>query len=72
MTFRTPRRTESLLPRVRCPDRRGPFRDVNGPPYVAVRTGLGEGRPGLVPSLITPDIHYPNNRNAIYVFALHN
>jgi len=43
---------------------------VNGRQYVAISTGLGGGSPRIVPSQLTPDIHYPNSGNALYVFAL--
>ena len=38
--------------------------------YIAVTTGLGGGSPQNVPQAIAPDIHYPRNGNALYVFAL--
>jgi len=43
---------------------------VGGKQYVAVTTGLGGGSPRNVPRTILPDIHYPTNGNALYVFAL--
>jgi alcohol dehydrogenase (cytochrome c) len=43
---------------------------VGGKQYVAVTTGLGGGSPRNVPRTILPDIHYPANGNALYVFAL--
>lgn len=43
---------------------------VNGKQYIAISTGLGGGSPRIVPSRLTPDIHYPNTGNALYVFAL--
>jgi alcohol dehydrogenase (cytochrome c) len=43
---------------------------VNGRQYVAVSTGLGGGSPRIVPSRLTPEIHYPDTGNALYVFAL--
>jgi alcohol dehydrogenase (cytochrome c) len=43
---------------------------AGGKQYVAVTTGLGGGSPRLVPRTITPDIHHPNNGNALYVFEL--
>jgi alcohol dehydrogenase (cytochrome c) len=43
---------------------------VGGRQYIAVSTGLGGGSPRLVPSVLDPDVKYPNNGNALYVFAL--
>jgi alcohol dehydrogenase (cytochrome c) len=43
---------------------------VDGKQYVAVTTGTGGGSPRVVPTTIAPEIHYPQNGNAIYVFAL--
>lgn len=43
---------------------------VDGRQYVAVSTGLGGGSPRIVPSRLTPQIHYPDSGNALYVFAL--
>jgi alcohol dehydrogenase (cytochrome c) len=43
---------------------------IGGKQYVAVTTGLGGGSPRNVPRTILPDIHYPQNGNALYVFAL--
>ncbi len=43
---------------------------VGGKQYVAVTTGLGGGSPRNVPRTILPDVHYPANGNALYVFAL--
>jgi alcohol dehydrogenase (cytochrome c) len=43
---------------------------IDGKQYVAVSTGLGGGSPRNVPRTILPDIHYPLNGNALYVFAL--
>jgi alcohol dehydrogenase (cytochrome c) len=43
---------------------------VGGRQYVAVPTGVGGGSPRVVPSLIAPEIHHPQNGNALYVFAL--
>lgn len=43
---------------------------VDGKQYIAVSTGLGGGSPRIVPSILTPDINYPNQGNALYVFAL--
>jgi alcohol dehydrogenase (cytochrome c) len=43
---------------------------VDGKQYVAVSTGLGGGSPRNVPRTILPDIRYPQNGAALYVFAL--
>src|SRR5882762_627689 len=43
---------------------------IDGKQYVAVTTGLGGGSPRNVPRTILPDIHYPGNGNALYVFTL--
>ena len=43
---------------------------VGGKQYIAVPTGLGGGSPRNVPQAIAPDIHYPRNGNALYVFTL--
>ncbi len=43
---------------------------IDGKQYIAVTTGLGGGSPRLVPRTITPEIHHPDNGNAIYVFEL--
>jgi alcohol dehydrogenase (cytochrome c) len=43
---------------------------AGGKQYIAVTTGLGGGSPRNAPDVLAPDIHYPANGNAIYVFAL--
>ena len=43
---------------------------VGGRQFIAVPTGLGGGSPRMVPSVLAPEVHYPSNGNAIYVFAL--
>jgi len=43
---------------------------AGGKQYIAVTTGTGGGSPRVVPTTIAPEIHYPQNGNAIYVFAL--
>jgi alcohol dehydrogenase (cytochrome c) len=43
---------------------------VGGRQFIAVPTGLGGGSPRLVPSVLAPEVHYPANGNALYVFAL--
>jgi len=43
---------------------------VGGKQYIAVSTGLGGGSPRMVPGILAPEVHYPSNGNALYVFAL--
>jgi alcohol dehydrogenase (cytochrome c) len=43
---------------------------VGGKQYIAVSSGLGGGSPRMVPSVLAPEVHYPSNGNALYVFAL--
>jgi alcohol dehydrogenase (cytochrome c) len=43
---------------------------AGGKQYVAVATGLGGGSPRNVPATITPEIKYPANGHALYVFEL--
>ena len=43
---------------------------IAGKQYIAVSTGLGGGSPRMVPTVLAPDVHYPSNGNALYVFAL--
>jgi alcohol dehydrogenase (cytochrome c) len=43
---------------------------IGGKQYVAVTTGLGGGSPRNVPRVILPDVHFPQNGNALYVFTL--
>ncbi|HZP34610.1 MAG TPA: PQQ-binding-like beta-propeller repeat protein [Candidatus Acidoferrales bacterium] len=43
---------------------------AGGKQYVAVTTGLGGGSPRNVPRMIEPDVHHPQNGNALYIFAL--
>lgn len=43
---------------------------IGGKQYIAVTTGLGGGSPRDVPRVIAPEIHFPGNGNALYVFAL--
>ncbi len=43
---------------------------AGGKQFIAVSTGLGGGSPRMVPSVLAPDVHYPANGNALYVFAL--
>jgi len=43
---------------------------VDGKQYIAIESGLGGGSPVGKPTTLLPDIHHPNNGNAIFVFAL--
>jgi alcohol dehydrogenase (cytochrome c) len=43
---------------------------VGGKQYIAISSGLGGGSPRMVPSVLAPEVHYPNYGNALYVFAL--
>ncbi len=43
---------------------------IGGRQYIAVPTGLGGGSPRMVPGVLAPEVHYPSNGNALYVFAL--
>jgi alcohol dehydrogenase (cytochrome c) len=43
---------------------------IGGRQYIAVTTGLGGGSPRQVPRAVAPDIHHPQNGNALYVFTL--
>jgi alcohol dehydrogenase (cytochrome c) len=43
---------------------------AGGKQYVAVTTGLGGGSSRGVPTVLAPEIKYPNYGNAMYVFAL--
>ena len=43
---------------------------IGGRQFIAVPTGLGGGSPRMVPSVLAPEVHYPSNGNALYVFAL--
>jgi glucose dehydrogenase len=43
---------------------------IDGKQYVAVSSGLGGGSPRNVPRTILPEVHYPLNGNALYVFTL--
>jgi alcohol dehydrogenase (cytochrome c) len=43
---------------------------VDGKQYIAVTTGVGGGSPRIVPRVVTPEIHVPDDGNALYVFAL--
>jgi PQQ-dependent dehydrogenase (methanol/ethanol family) len=43
---------------------------AGGHQYIAVTTGLGGGSPRNVPETISPEIEYPRNGQALYVFRL--
>jgi alcohol dehydrogenase (cytochrome c) len=43
---------------------------VDGKQYIAVNTALGGSSPRTVPGVIAPEITYPRNGNALYVFSL--
>jgi len=43
---------------------------IGGKQYIAVTSGLGGGSPRNVPRTILPDVHHPQNGNALYVFTL--
>lgn len=43
---------------------------IDGKQYIAVTTALGGTSPRTVPALVAPEITYPRNGNAIYVFSL--
>ncbi|MCZ2151428.1 MAG: PQQ-binding-like beta-propeller repeat protein [Bryobacterales bacterium] len=43
---------------------------IGGRQYIAVTAGLGGGSPRDVPHVIAPEIHFPGNGNALYVFEL--
>ena len=43
---------------------------IDGKQYIAVTTAVGGTSPRTVPALVTPEIQYPENGNALYVFSL--
>ncbi len=43
---------------------------VDGKQYIAVMAGLGGGSPRLAPTVLTPEIKFPQNGQALYIFAL--
>ena len=45
---------------------------VDGKQYIAVTTALGGTSPRTIPGLVSPEITYPRNGNALYVFSLPN
>ena len=45
---------------------------IDGKQYIAVTAALGGTSPRTVPRLVSPEITYPRNGNALYVFSLGN
>ena len=45
---------------------------IDGKQYIAVTTALGGTSPRTIPGLVSPEITYPRNGNALYVFSLPN
>ena len=43
---------------------------VDGKQYIAVESGLGGGSPVGKPTTLMPNVHFPGNGAAIFVFAL--
>jgi len=43
---------------------------VDGKQYIAVMAGLGGGSPRQAPTALVPEIHFPQNGQELYVFAL--
>ena len=43
---------------------------AGGKQFIAVTTGLGGGSTRGVPTVLAPEVKYPNYGNALYVFAL--
>jgi alcohol dehydrogenase (cytochrome c) len=43
---------------------------IDGKQYIGVTTALGGTSPRQVPRVVSPEITYPNNGNALYVFSL--
>jgi alcohol dehydrogenase (cytochrome c) len=43
---------------------------IDGKQYIAVTSALGGSSPRTVPGVIAPEITYPRNGNALYVFSL--
>jgi len=43
---------------------------IDGKQYIAVTAALGGTSPRQVPAVVSPEITYPNNGNALYVFSL--
>ncbi|PCH61746.1 MAG: alcohol dehydrogenase, partial [SAR86 cluster bacterium] len=43
---------------------------IDGKQYIAVTTALGGTSPRTVPGVVAPEIVYPRNGNALYVFSL--
>ena len=45
---------------------------IDGKQYIAVTAALGGTSPRTIPRLVSPEITYPRNGNALYVFSLGN
>jgi alcohol dehydrogenase (cytochrome c) len=45
---------------------------IDGKQYIGVTAALGGSSPRTVPRLVSPEITYPRNGNALYVFSLGN
>jgi alcohol dehydrogenase (cytochrome c) len=43
---------------------------IDGKQYVAVMAGLGGGSPRAAPTALVPEIKFPQNGQALYIFAL--
>jgi alcohol dehydrogenase (cytochrome c) len=43
---------------------------VDGKQYIGVTTALGGTSPRQVPRVVSPELRYPNNGNALYIFSL--
>jgi alcohol dehydrogenase (cytochrome c) len=43
---------------------------IDGKQYIGVTTALGGTSPRQVPRVVSPELRYPNNGNALYVFSL--
>ena len=43
---------------------------AGGEQHIAVAAGVGGGSPRRIPTLLSPEIHYPPTGNALYVFKL--
>jgi alcohol dehydrogenase (cytochrome c) len=43
---------------------------IDGKQYIAVTTALGGTSPRSIPQVVSPEITYPRNGNALYVFSL--
>ena len=45
---------------------------VDGKQYIGVTAALGGTSPRQVPRVVSPELRYPNNGNALYIFSLPN